>query len=229
MSKIRLDDPIMEVKKSLAKLIKESAPKNDFFCSGALRSVPIIRIGDSYTCKFPCNEEAARSLIEYCEEAPFGLGEETVLDKNVRNRWQISKDKFVVCSSPCKILEKSSDKSSILETVRRSLAPDCKKISSELYKLLVYEEGNHFKTHKDTLRSEKHFATLLVFLPSEYEGGDLVVRHMGRECRFNFSMRKDQPLHCRYVAFFTDCEHEVEPVTSGQCLCVHANLQYNLY
>ena len=72
---------------------------------------------------------------------------------------------------------------------------------AELYKLLVYEKGDKFKAHKDTLRAPNHFGSLIIFLPSWYKGintlimhqthskgGDFVVRHKQRESIYNFSL-----------------------------------------
>lgn len=219
-----ISKPLAQQVKSIYKLLSSSAPNNTFVCDGVISSLPIIEFGMQHIIKFPCNDEAARCLIGCCEKAPFGRGTDTVHDENIRNGWQLKNDKFVVHSEDFKSLAGDSFENPILNTVRQSLAPDNRFIISELYKLLVYEEGNHFKAHLDTQRSERHFATLLVFLPSVYEGGDLIVRHMGKERRFNFSMDKTRSMQCHYVAFFTDCEHEVEPVTSGY----RVNLQYNL-
>jgi hypothetical protein len=44
-----------------------------------------------------------------------------------------------------------------------------------LYKLLLYEEGAHFKPHRDSEKAPGMFATLAICLPSQFEGGDLVL------------------------------------------------------
>jgi len=66
------------------------------------------------------------------------------------------------------------------------------------------------------------FATLVVTLPSAHTGGDLVVRHKGREVRLD--VRCDEPSEAAFAAFYADCVHEVLPLTSG-CRMV---LVYNL-
>lgn len=79
--------------KSLPKKLNSFIPDNDFYCTGAIESLPFITIGDdrSDICKFPCVGSAATELISHCEEAPFGRGEETLYDKTVRNGWQLTK------------------------------------------------------------------------------------------------------------------------------------------
>ncbi len=51
------------------------------------------------------------------------------------------------------------------------------------------------------------------------KGGALVLRHKGQTHSFNSDPR------LRWVAFYTDVEHEVEPVISGQ----RVSLAFNLY
>jgi len=122
-----------------------------------------------------------------------------------------------------------SNQSNLLRTIKQYLAPDAEGIRAELYKLLVYTPGDKFKAHKDTIRGNNHFASLVMFLPSWYEGGDLVVRSALSEKNFNFSLsnptQADQLLQCHWVAFYTDCEHEIPAVTSGY----RVTLTYNLY
>jgi len=69
------------------------------------------------------------------------------------------------------------------------------------------------------------FGTLVIQLPSNYEGGQLNVYHKEKESEFSFS----GPTATRnfyFAAFYADCEHEVKPVTKGYCLCLIYNLIY---
>ena len=119
-------------------------------------------------------------------------------------------------------------------------------IKAELYKLNVYSKyfifvhpylglcsslcpgkGSFFKPHVDTPRSEKMFGSLVVVFPTPHEGGALFLRHHDHEWIFDSSKALealDQPT-IGYVAFFSDIEHEVAPVTSGHRI----TLTYNLY
>jgi len=54
-------------------------------------------------------------------------------------------------------------------------------VRAEFYKLLVYEPGSFFVGHRDTEKAPGMFATLLVVLPSSFEGGELLVCYQGRE------------------------------------------------
>jgi predicted 2-oxoglutarate/Fe(II)-dependent dioxygenase YbiX len=59
------------------------------------------------------------------------------------------------------------------------------------------------------------FGTLVVHLPSDFKGGDLVVRHNGQEHTFGTRQLGPGAAGLSYVAFYADCEHEVKPVTKG--------------
>jgi len=61
-------------------------------------------------------------------------------------------------------------------------------VDARLYKLLLYEQGGHFKPHQDTEKERGMIGTLVVQLPVEggHTGGCLTVRHMGETFTHNF-------------------------------------------
>ena len=70
------------------------------------------------------------------------------------------------------------------------------------------------------------FGSLVVCLPTQFTGGELVTRHKGQEVRFDWSSSPDNPMKkVSWAAFFSDVEHEVLPVTDGHRL----TLTYNLH
>jgi hypothetical protein len=66
------------------------------------------------------------------------------------------------------------------------------------------------------------FATLIVTLPSIFEGGELVVHHAGKSLTIDLAQNSRHDFH--YIAFFCNCEHEIKPIRSGYRL----SLAYNL-
>jgi 2OG-Fe(II) oxygenase superfamily len=80
-----------------------------------------------------------------------------------------------------------------------------------------------FKSHVDIPRSESQSASLVVCLPSDHEGGALVLCHNGRSIEFDWSGRA--PDRIQWAAFYSDCEREVTPLLSGHRI----TLTYNLY
>ena len=67
----------------------------------------------------------------------------------------------------------------MLEKIRNELVPDAGSVTANLVKMNIYEEGGHFGSHLDTPRSETHFGSLVVCLPSYHAGGELKVTHAG--------------------------------------------------
>lgn len=69
--------------------------------------------------------------------------------------------------------------------------------------------------------------SLVIVYPTPHQGGELVLRHKGREWAFDANaLTSLQPSpSLAYVAFYSDIEHEVLKVTSGS----RVTLTYNLY
>ncbi|KAM6522556.1 hypothetical protein FALCPG4_012201 [Fusarium falciforme] len=90
---------------------------------------------------------------------------------------------------------------------------------AELYKMLIYEKGAMFKAHTDTEKVPGMFGTLVISLPSTHQGGDVVLRHCGKQHVFRSSA------HVQSCAFwYSDVSHEVLPVT----FVYRSVLTYNL-
>ena len=66
-----------------------------FSVSGTLSSVPPgLRVEGVGPIALPFLPQQAEALIAQSEQAPFGRGEETIVDTSVRNVWQISAENF---------------------------------------------------------------------------------------------------------------------------------------
>jgi hypothetical protein len=110
----------------------------------------------------------------------------------------------------------------ILTEIRRTLCPgDEQHPVAELYALNVYGTRGHFVAHKDTPRDPDVFGTLVVCLPVPFCGGGLVLHH-GSIRRFEWETadsfgfgRRDDTYPLQWAAFYSDVDHEIEPVTDG--------------
>lgn len=47
--------------------------------------------------------------------------------------------------------------------------PDAQHVEAQLYKMLLYQEGDHFAPHRDTEKAPGMFATMTLLLPSQHE------------------------------------------------------------
>ena len=65
------------------------------------------------------------------------------------------------------------------------------------------------------------FGSIVVFLPSEFKGGELIFRHDGQQYTVDYATEKasstaeEGKTIIPWTAFFSDVEHEVLPVTEG--------------
>ncbi|MGJ5819718.1 2OG-Fe(II) oxygenase [Paludibaculum fermentans] len=169
------------------------------------------------TLSFPIPDSQIQALVRAATQAPYGRGEETIVDTSVRNVWQIT-------PSGVKISGKSwaANFDHILSKVTAGLGCQNALVAAKLYKLLVYDRGGFFLAHRDTEKTAGMFGTLVVTLPSPHRGGALRLRHSGREV----TVKSDasEPSEISFVAFYADCEHELLPVRHGNRVCLIYNL-----
>ena len=162
-------------------------------------------------------DEHVQEFLDSCSTASFGIGNETVVDKEYRDALKLEPDRFYANFEIAN--------TSVLAHITRILSSIRGDVSSpvraQLYMLNVYSTGGHFKSHVDTPRSKEMFGSLVVCLPSQFTGGALVTRHHGRQVTFDWS----SSTATHWAAFYSDVEHEVLPVTSGHRI----TLTYNLY
>ncbi|KAH7381399.1 hypothetical protein DE146DRAFT_773172 [Phaeosphaeria sp. MPI-PUGE-AT-0046c] len=149
---------------------------------------------------------AVANLVAGTQPASFGYQGKDIVDELYRKASKLDSSAFSTNFCPYK--------SGIVDVIG---------VLAELYKLNIYQApSGFFKPHVDTPRSELQFGSLVVCLPCEHEGGQLIVRHQGHTTTFDWS---DEPNDIKWAAFYSDCEHEVLEVTSGHRI----TLTYNLY
>lgn len=192
-----------------------------FACGDKSPSVvmPGLVIDEIGSIAFPLIEYQAKQIISKAVKAPFGRGEETVRDDAIRNTWQLDPSQFEL-QNP----EWTAHLQEILKKVTLELGCGERNVQALLYKLLLYETGGHFNKHRDTEKTNGMFATLVITLPSLYTGGKLTVQFRGKTKTFDFA--SENSFRSNFVAFYADCEHEIEKVTSGYRLALVYNLVY---
>ncbi|KAF4445671.1 hypothetical protein F53441_10620 [Fusarium austroafricanum] len=170
----------------------------------------------------PVAQDSFNALLADCKPATFGLGGQDVLDEEYRKAGKIDADDFCTSFNPYE--------HGIVNTINQVLAQASHSdarglgVKAELYKLNVYSApSGRFKPHVDTPRSDRQMGSLVVCLPVEHKGGELAVRHGGREIVFDWAPQSVDTI--QWAAFFSDCEHEVLQVTEGH----RVTLTYNLY
>ncbi|KAJ3551126.1 hypothetical protein NM688_g4911 [Phlebia brevispora] len=180
---------------------------------------PCLVLSDLGTVGLPLSSRDAEAIKSRAEQAPFGIGERTVVDKSVRDTWQMSPDMVKFANLAWEIWLKSvvHDICKTLGVVEATSRPRW-----ELHKLLLYETGSHFLPHVDTEKGDGMFATIVIALPSQFTGGATHVTHGGMSAAYDCSTTSD--VQTSVMAWYIDVTHEVKPITSGYRLALSLNL-----
>lgn len=205
------------VNSRLLKIVKKIQRPTEFCVIGSREIyTPRIEVEGVGQLSFPLLASQAEQLIAKAESAPYGKGEQTLVDTNVRRTWQINKEQVNIEGRYWK-----KDIQSILDEIIQCLGLN-NKVIADLYKLLIYDKGSFFVPHRDTEKQQGMFATLVIVLPSNYRGGELTVRHLEQEV--NIDLCREEPFEIAFAAFYADCSHEVKPITEGYRLTLIYNL-----
>ena len=209
--------PMPMLAEALANLLRTVDRPGSFYASGTAELLPpSLEVEGVGPIAFPLLPVQAGQLISTAEPAPFGRGQDTIVDPAVRRCWQVGPSQVRIggrhwARTLDGIVARAADGLGVAGPV-----------TAEFHKLLLYGEGGFFVGHRDTEKAPGMFATLVVVLPSAHSGGDLVVRHAGEEVRLG--LRCGDPAEAAFAAFYADCVHEVLPVTQGFRLTLVYNL-----
>lgn len=134
--------------------------------------------------------------------------------------------------------------SGMLDVIKRKLFPDLVgrgELVAQPYQMLIYEKGDFFEEHVDTLRGPSHLGSLCISLPvvcdtvhdasststssdgmsQTGKGGTLVLYDADGS---SYSCPAASTYSCEWTAFFTDIKHRVTPVVEGY----RVSLSYHL-
>ncbi|KAL8838115.1 MAG: hypothetical protein Q9170_002256 [Blastenia crenularia] len=183
-----------------------------FAASGVIDSFvnPGIFVDPIGIVRLPLSEDDAHALTQTGHKAPFGKGNETLIDESVRKTWQIDAANVRFLNEnwqPCldQIIQRAAEELGV--------AGGASNIRAEFYKMLLYEKGAMFKPHQDTEKVPGMFGTLIVCLPSEHTGGAVCLRHGSKSKRFDSST--NSAFGASYLTWYADVIHEIEPIQTG--------------
>lgn len=164
---------------------------------------------------FPVPEAQAEQLCRLGRPARYGRGTETLLDRRVRDTWEIPKSRVRI--------DRRRWNRTLLPMLERlggdlGLPAGCE-LSAEWHSMLVYAPGQFFATHQDSEKDDAMVGSLVVTLPSSFTGGALVVDHGSERATYRSSKKS-----LSFVAFYADCRHQIRPVTSGYRIVLTYNL-----
>jgi hypothetical protein len=160
--------------------------------------------------KFPLNNpDELHELLSLSKPAYFGKNDKAVLDPEYRLASVIYPQSFLCNFDP--------NNYDIIDKIQTSMGEKSNNIKFVQDKLNIYSKDGHFKVHKDTPRSPNMIGTLVVCLPCEFVGGDLVL-HTYPLTTFQFD--KKSSTYVQWAAFYGDIDHEVKPVISGNRITI---------
>ncbi len=202
----------------LSKAIGQATKAAKFCIAGSLPVVdPGIEVEGVGTIPLPLKRKTAKELVAACQVAPYGKGTQTLVNKKVRNTFELDPRKFRLSDAWNSAIAHAT------RPVAEQLGLPAEQLEARLYKLLVYEKGGFFLPHRDSEKHDRMVASLIVVLPNPFEGGMLVVRHGAAKQSLTFDEVAGGKAPC-YAAFYADCAHEVQRVASGVRLCLAYNL-----
>ncbi len=176
------------------------------FCKGACR------LNSALAIRLPDGDVGVVSergfvdwLVAHAEEAPFGEGGKTKLDKNVRHA------KRLAARGRAEVT--GFDPARVLGAIEAALSPRMH-LDATLEDVILYPEGGLFARHKDTPRTANLVGTLVVGLPIAHQGGQFEIADAGRTKVIDWSGTPD-PHEVPWVALFSDVDHAVKPVSGG--------------
>lgn len=175
--------------------------------------------------EFPgASQGEIKSLCDKTEVARFGRGNETLTDLSERSGRTIATENFSLNWAPDRAL---------LQAIQRTMVPGVSEdeiVRAQLYRVNMYGPGDVFQVREDTPQfGTGHFGSLVYSLPTDFEGGNFVLRNpQGHESVFDWSTsarNASLPLATtNYIAFASDLDHRIEPVTSGYRVTVSYHL-----
>jgi len=141
----------------LADVLSTVRRPGDFVASGTTEIVaPRLEVDGVGIVALPLLPAQAEQLIAAAERSPYGRGADTLVDIGVRRSWQIGADRVRITGKHW-----ARNLEGILARVAEGLGLD-EPIAAQLYKLLIYDQGSFFVSHRDTEKAPGMFATLVV-------------------------------------------------------------------
>jgi 2OG-Fe(II) oxygenase superfamily len=203
-------------REQLAELLRDLRGTGSF---ATRRTVPAgdltIEVRNVGPVELPVSAATAKKLRLVARPARYGHGEATVVDRNVRDTWEIPLSRVKIDKRRW-----NQTLTPLLATVRDDLGlPVTARLRAELHSMLVYEPGQFFAAHQDSEKSDSMVGSLVVMLPSNSAGGDLLIEHRGQSVRYQGSASS-----LTFVAFYSDTRHEVLPVERGYRVVLTYNL-----
>ena len=137
------------IKSKIQSIIRNIKHKSQISIGGEAKDLPTmpgLSIKGYGQVALPLTEANAKDLIKLCKQAPYGRNRETLVDKEVRDTYQLD---------PASVKIENPTWNKQLKELTKHVAKELlgcanANVTAKLYKMLIYEKGGHFKKHRDT-------------------------------------------------------------------------------
>jgi hypothetical protein len=203
--------------KALTNTSTSSKFSGKYYAERTLRNTALtITVDGVGAITFPINRDTIQNFLRVSKPAQYGLRQKTLTDMTVRNTHEITADKVHVAYE-------GKHFTTMMDKIREALGlSNQTKLIPHLHNMLIYDAGQFFKPHQDAEKLDDMVATLVVVLPCAHIGGDLLIRHNKDEHRFVSENLDADSIKC--VAFYSDCQHEIEKIKQGTRVVLTYNL-----
>jgi len=205
----------MNTSDAIVQLLGALGTESGFATRFRVKCDPQLHVDGVGNIALPIDVQTAHRLCAIAQPASHGYKDETRLDKQVRDTWEITADRLRFDAPKwASILERALKKIA----ANLGLSPTAK-LHAELHNLLVYAPGQFFIDHQDSEKTDGMLGTLVINLPSVFQGGEFIIEHLGKRLRSSGAAHQ-----LEMVAFYADCHHEVRPVKQGYRVVLTYNL-----
>src|SRR5262249_16940521 len=140
----------------LSKVLDQIDRPGSFCASGSVPAIlPGLEVDGLGPVGLPLTARQAEELKQQCEQAPYGTGEQTLVDTSGRRVWELKPERFQLTNP-----DWDSFLQQTVQKVQEELGLE-QKLESHLYDLLLYEKGSFFLPHRDGEKLDRMVATLV--------------------------------------------------------------------
>ncbi|EOD35233.1 hypothetical protein EMIHUDRAFT_227525 [Emiliania huxleyi CCMP1516] len=207
---------------SLTDLLQECTGTGSNYCVGGEWTagvLPEITHQETGEFRYPLSAEQATAFITASQRSGVGTMTDTVINLEARKSWEL-------LPADLNFVNHDEWEASVLlpmlAHISSSLDLDDWQLGASLYKMLVYEEGCFFRRHKDNVRIDNMWGTLVIQLPSVYAGAALRSARLKKQAEKAAAAACAASRRLKFAAFYADCQHEVDTLTGGlRCVLVY--------
>ncbi|KAI9371703.1 hypothetical protein BJX61DRAFT_543396 [Aspergillus egyptiacus] len=195
----------------------DAIPANEcFFTAGLLDAAvnPGLDIPDVGRIGLPVAPDIAQRIARACSLRQHAQGSGTSVNESEQTISQLDPAQFSL-RNPKWHLQLRAILAQVVPSLGINIYPS--EVSADLHKLLLHDKNSVSSLpHHGPEEIDGMFGTLVICLPSEHDGGDIIAQHKNSARKYSSSVNSEYGFS--FAAWCSDARHEVRPVTSGHRL-----------